>query len=116
MLATVLMTVMLTIIADIVMTGSGMLTGVKLGIDPDTYFHLTTQAVNITGFATGLIKAAIFGLLIGLIACHLGLSVKSWEGSNGVGSATTNAVVYGIVAVITADAIFTLIFYAYGLF
>jgi phospholipid/cholesterol/gamma-HCH transport system permease protein len=116
LLATVIMTVMLTIIADVVMIGSGMLTGTRLGIDSDTYFQLTREAVDITGFATGLIKAGAFGLLIALIACFLGLSVKPWEGSNGVGRATTNTVVYSIVAIIGADAIFTLIFYSYGLF
>ena len=116
LLATVIMTTLLTVIADVVMIASGMLTAVKLGIDSDVYFQLTLEAVNIMSFATGLIKAAVFGLLIGLIACSLGLSVKPWQGSEGVGRATTNAVVYGIVAIIVADAVFTLIFYSYGLF
>jgi phospholipid/cholesterol/gamma-HCH transport system permease protein len=116
MLATLIMTVMLTVIADVVMIASGMLTAVNLGIDADTYFKLTIEAVEVPGFVTGLVKAAVFGLLIGLIACFLGLSVKPWEGSEGVGRATTWTVVYGMVAVIFADAIFTLIFYSYGLF
>ena len=116
MLATLIMTVMLTVIANVVMIASGMLTAINLGIDADTYFKLTIEAVEVSGFVTGLVKAAVFGLLIGLIACFLGLSVKPWEGSEGVGRATTQTVVYGIVAVIFADAIFTLIFYSYGLF
>ena len=116
MLATVLMMVMLTIMADLVMTASGMFTSYMLGIDPDAYYQLTIEAVDVVGFVTGLIKAAVFGLLIGLIACFQGLSVKSWDGSVGVGQATTQTVVYGIVAIIGADVIFTLIFYAYGLF
>ena len=116
LLATVIMTIMLTVIADVVMIASGMLTAVKLGVDSDVYFQLTLDAVDIMSFATGLIKAGVFGLLIGLIACFLGLSVKPWRGSEGVGRATTNTVVYGIVAIIVADAVFTLIFYSYGLF
>ncbi|MHC4462379.1 MAG: MlaE family ABC transporter permease [Planctomycetota bacterium] len=116
LLATIIMTVMLTVIADVVMVASGMFTSVKLGIDPDIYFQLTTEAVDVSGFATGLVKAAVFGLLIGLIACSLGLSVKPWQGSEGVGRATTKTVVYSIVAIIAADAVFTLIFYSYGLF
>ncbi|OPZ99566.1 MAG: hypothetical protein BWY71_00954 [Planctomycetes bacterium ADurb.Bin412] len=55
-------------------------------------------------------------MLIGLIACFLGLTVKPWEGSEGVGRATTNTVVYCIVAIIVSAAIFTIIFYSYGLF
>jgi len=116
MFATVIMTVMLTVIADVVMVASGMFTSYKLGIDPGRYFQLTFEAVNVWGFATGLIKAGVFGLLIGLIACSLGLSVKPWQGSEGVGRATTNTVVYCIVAIIAADAVFTMIFYSYGLF
>jgi phospholipid/cholesterol/gamma-HCH transport system permease protein len=116
LLATIIMMVILTVIADVVMLASGMLTSVKLGIDPDVYFQLTTEAVNVTGFVTGLVKAGVFGLLIGLIACFLGLSVKPWQGSEGVGRATTKTVVYSIVAIIAADAVFTLIFYSYGLF
>ncbi|MCP4608700.1 MAG: ABC transporter permease [Planctomycetes bacterium] len=114
--ATVIMTVMLTVIADVVMVASGMLTSYKLGIDPDAYFQLTFEAIDVLGFATGLVKAGVFGLLIGLIACFLGLSVKPWQGSEGVGRATTNTVVYCIVAIIAADAVFTIIFYSYGLF
>jgi len=116
LLATVIMTVLLTIIADVVMIGSGTLTAMRLGIDFDTYYSLTLEAVDVIGFITGLVKAAVFGLLIGLTACFLGLSVKPWQGSNGVGKATTNTVVYSLVAVMGADAVFTLIFYAYGLF
>ena len=114
--ATVIMMVLLTVIADVVMIASGMFTSVRLGIDPDAYFQLTIEAVDVGGFITGLVKAGVFGLLIGLIACHLGLSVKPWQGSEGVGQATTNTVVYCIVAIIAADAVFTLIFYSYGLF
>jgi len=116
LLATVIMSVMLTVIADVVMIASGMLTSYKLGIDPNIYFQLTCEAVDVVGFATGLVKAGVFGLLIGLIACFLGLSVKPWQGSEGVGRATTNTVVYCIVAITAADGIFTLIFYSYGLF
>lgn len=116
LLATVLMTVMLTVIADVVMVFSGVLTGMKLGLDPDTYYQMSVSAVNLTGFVTGLVKAAVYGTLIGLIACHLGLSVKPWQGSEGVGQATTNTVVYSIVAIVISAAIFTMIFYSYGLF
>jgi phospholipid/cholesterol/gamma-HCH transport system permease protein len=116
LLATVLMTIMLTIISDVVLVGSGIIAAGKLGIDWQTCYRLTLEALNITAFLTGVAKAAVFGLLIGLIACFLGLSVKPWQGSDGVGSATTNTVVYSIVAIISADAIFTLIFYSYGLF
>ena len=116
LLATIIMTVLLTVIADIVMVAGGWMTALKLGIDSDIFFLLTRDAINMTGFLTGLTKAAVFGLLVGLIACFLGLSVKPWQGSDGVGCATTNTVVYSIVAIVVADAVFTVIFYSYGMF
>ena len=116
LLATVIMTVLLTVIADVVMILGGWLTSLQLGIDTDVFYQMTLEAVNITGFVTGLVKAAVFGLLVGLMGCYLGLSVQPWQGSEGVGKATTSTVVFSIVAIIGADAVFTVIFYAYGLF
>ncbi len=114
LLATMSMTILLAVIADVVMVTAGMITGIKLGIDPGIYFQLSKAAVNIAGFISGLIKAGIYGMLIGLISCYMGLNVKPWQGSQGVGQATTLTVVYCIVAVIVAAAIFTVIFFAYG--
>lgn len=116
MLATILMTMVLTVIADVVMVFGGYLTAMRLGIDGDVFYRMTVDAVEVVGFITGLVKAVVFGFLIGLISCHLGLTVAKWQGPEGVGRATTNTVVYSIVAVIGADALFTVIFYAYGLF
>lgn len=114
LVATTIMTILLTVIADVVMVFGGWLTGIQLGIDSDTYYNLSVEAVEISGFISGLVKAGVYGFLIGLIACYQGLSVKIWEGSAGVGRATTNTVVYSLVAVITSAAIFTVIFYRLG--
>ncbi len=116
LLATIIMTVMLSVIADIVMVFGGWITSIRLGLDSHVYYQMSKMAVDLSSFGTGLVKAGVFGLLIGLIACYLGLAVKPWQGSNGVGLATTNTVVYSIVAIVGADAVFTVIFYAYGLF
>ena len=116
LLATLIMTVLLSVIADVVMVAAGMATGNTLGIAPDLYLQLSREAVNVSGFISGLIKAGVYGMLIGLVSCYMGLSVKPWEGSEGVGRATTLTVVYSIVAVILAAAVFTVIFYAYGVF
>ena len=115
LLATTIMMILLTVIADVVMVVGGWLTALQLGLDSDTFYNLTIEAVDIKGFVSGLFKAGVYGVLIGLIACHQGLSVKTWQGSAGVGKATTNTVVYSIVAIVAAAAIFTVIFYQYGL-
>ena len=48
LLATVIMMVLLTVIADVVMVAGGWLTGMSLGLDPQVYYHTTKLAVNIT--------------------------------------------------------------------
>ncbi len=115
LMATIIMTVLLSVIADFVMVVAGMLTGIQLGIDSGIYIQMSKEAVDIMGFLSGLLKAGIYGMLIGLVSCYMGLNVKPWEGSEGVGKATTLTVVYSIVAVIVAAAIFTVIFFAYGI-
>jgi phospholipid/cholesterol/gamma-HCH transport system permease protein len=113
-LATVVMLTALTVIADVVGVGGGLLTAVMiLNLSADEYLHYTRMAVEHKDFLTGLVKAAVFGLLISMIACHEGLTVSG--GAEGVGRATTNTVIKSIVALITTDVIFTAVFYAYGL-
>jgi len=104
----------LAVIADAVAVMSGLLMGTTvLGLTYTTYMENTLQQVQTIDFVTGLIKAAVFGMLIGIIACTNGLKVSG--GAAGVGNATTNTVVQSILAIIIADLIFTSIFYATGL-
>ncbi len=111
-LATVLMLTGLAVIADVMGVGGGMFTAVYvLGVDPTTYLQLTQDALTNKDFLTGLIKAAVFGLLIAMLACYEGLNVSG--GAEGVGRATTGTVVKSIVALIATDCIFTVIFYVY---
>jgi phospholipid/cholesterol/gamma-HCH transport system permease protein len=113
-LATVIMIVGLAVIADVVGVMGGFATSwAALGIAPSVYIDATQNALVTKDFITGLVKAAVFGLLIAMIACQEGLNVKG--GAVGVGNATTATVVKSIVAIIGMDAVFTAIFYAFGL-
>ncbi len=85
-----------------------------LGIPWRTYYDNTVLQVEPIDFGTGLVKACVFGLLIGLIACGNGLKVTG--GAEGVGNATTRTVVQSIMAIVLADLIFTIVFYALGWF
>lgn len=112
-LATVIMMVCLTTIADFVGVLGGFATSISvLGIDPQLYIQNTQSALAIKDFITGLIKAGVFGLLISLIACFLGMHVRG--GAEGVGRATTQTVVLSIVSLIATDCLFTAFFYAMG--
>jgi len=113
-LATTVMIVGLAVIADTVGVIGGFLTSwAALGITPETYFQQTQAALVIKDFITGLVKAGVFGMLVSLIACYQGLTVHG--GAVGVGAATTATVVKSIVAIIGMDAVFTAVFYAFGL-
>jgi len=114
LLATILMLVGLAVIADVMGTAGGMLTGVLiLKVEPAVYIQFTQEALTNRDFLTGLLKAAVFGLLIALLGCYEGLNVKG--GAEGVGRATTQTVVKSIVALISTDCVFTAIFYVYEL-
>ena len=112
LLATVMMLIGLTVIADVVGVLGGMLTswGV-LDIRPAVYLENTRIALLYKDFFTGLIKAGVFGVLISMIACYEGFNVRG--GAEGVGRATTATVVKSIVALIATDCVFTAIFYLF---
>lgn len=113
LIATTTSLMALAVIADIMAVGAGMVMSASvLDIPPHAYIQSTIDQVGPRDFLTGLAKAGVFGLLIGLIACANGLKVSG--GAAGVGRATTNTVVESIVAIIFADLIFTAVFYALG--
>ncbi|MBU0639145.1 MAG: ABC transporter permease [Planctomycetes bacterium] len=111
--ATTVMLVGLTVLADVVGAFGGFLTAVFiLDISPRTYVDLTREALSMTDYFTGLFKAGVFGAVIASLACYEGLNVRG--GAVGVGRATTTTVVKSIVALIGADCVFTAIFYVLG--
>jgi len=112
-LATIISLIALTIIADIVAVASGAFVTITfLGVPYELYKSNTLAQLAVSDFVTGLVKAAVFGTILSLIACHNGLKVTG--GAAGVGRATTDTVVQTIVLVIIADLIITTIFYALG--
>ena len=93
--------------------GGLMISAAVLDIPPVRYLDVTQEALIYQDLFTGLVKAAVFGTLISLIACYEGLSVSG--GAEGVGRATTATVVKSIVALIATDCLFTSVFYLYEL-
>ena len=114
-LATIVMMVVLSVIADLMIALGGWLTSL-LVLGPESYvgyWQRMNDQLQYKDLYTGLIQAGVFGLLISLIACHEGLSVRG--GAEGVGRATTMTVVYSIVAIVSAACVFTVIFFIYDL-
>ena len=113
-LASILSLVLLTVLGDVTaVLAGGLMTVGFLGVPFELYKDNTLLALTSTDFLTGLLKAAVFGLLLGSIACYNGLRVTG--GAAGVGKATTDTVVQTIVLVIIADLIFTTLFFMVNL-
>ncbi len=113
-LATSVAMLLLTIVADVTIAAGGYLTSL-LVLGPESYigyWDRMQDQLRALDIITGMIMAGVFGLLISLIACREGLSVRG--GAEGVGRATTMTVVYSIVGIILSAGVFTTIFYALG--
>lgn len=111
--ATAVSLVMLAVLADICSVFFGGVIGVTaLGIPYEVYKANTLAQLVPSDFYTGLLKAAVFGVLLGLIACTNGLRVE--DGAAGVGRATTATVVQTTVAIVIADLLFSVVFYGLG--
>jgi len=80
-----------------------------LDIDPGQFIENIRWYVDPKDVFDGLIKSLVFGVLMGLIACHKGYNAKG--GAKGVGEATTGAVVVASVTVLVADYFLTALMY-----
>ena len=106
-----LMLPFLVLVTDIIGVGGGYLVSVfKLGFNPDAYINNTLEYLEVMDVASGLVKAAVFGYLIALMGCYHGFHSKG--GAQGVGKATTNAVVTGAILVLIFNYIITEAFFA----
>ncbi|HET6959445.1 MAG TPA: ABC transporter permease [Vicinamibacterales bacterium] len=111
LLAGFLMAPVLTIISDFVGIVGGWIVAVfQLQIASGVYWSSVTQALYTQDVWMGLIKPFVLGFVIVTTACHVGLRTKG--GTQGVGEATTVAVVTGSVAVIAVDFFVTKILIA----
>jgi phospholipid/cholesterol/gamma-HCH transport system permease protein len=105
-LAGVIMTPILTVIADFVgVIGGGIIAVFELQVASSVYWKSITDGLYIQDAWMGLIKPFAFGFVIMTIGCHVGLRTRG--GTQGVGRATTNAVVAGSVAVLAVDFFLT---------
>ena len=110
-LAATLMLPVLVLIADIIGVMGGWLVGVyKLGFISTTYLVNTFNFVEPLDVISGLVKAAVFGFLIATMGCYHGFNSRG--GAQGVGSATTNAVVSSSILLLIFNYVITELFFA----
>ena len=105
-LAGTLMVPVLTVIANGVgMLGAMIITVTQLGVSSGVFWNSVVTGLYMQDVWMGLIKPAFFGFVLVTIGCHVGL--RTTGGTQGVGRATTNAVVAGSVAVLVVDFLLT---------
>ena len=101
-IATIFMLFFLTIISDAVGISGGALISVTiLGLHLNSYLHTSYQSLQYGDVVQGLVKPLFSGFIISTVGCYFGMNTKG--GTQGVGRATTQAVVYSSVFIIVVD-------------
>jgi phospholipid/cholesterol/gamma-HCH transport system permease protein len=93
--------------------GAGLVCWLYGGMPPDVFLARLREAISVTTFSVGMIKAPFMALMIGLVACVEGFEVQGSAAS--LGSRTTSSVVKSIFLVIVLDGFFAMFFAAIGM-
>ena len=111
LIAGLLMLPLLVIVADIIGVFGGYIVGIyKLGFGPYEYISNTFEFLEAQDVVSGLVKAAVFGFLVALMGCYQGYHSRG--GAQGVGTATTKAVVSASILILTANYVVTELFFS----
>ena len=110
-LAGLLMLPLLVLVANVIGVMGGFIVGVyKLGFAPVEYLNRTFEFLEAQDVISGLVKAAVFGFIVALMGCYQGYNSRG--GAQGVGAATTRAVVSASILILTANYIVTELFFS----
>jgi len=105
-LAAIVVLPLLVVVANIIGVFGGFLIGTsKLGFNPATYLSITVDFLENADIISSLVKAAVFGFIVALMGCFHGFNSKG--GAQGVGRATTDAVVSAFIMILLANLIIT---------
>ena len=100
--ASTVMMFFLTVLGMMIGVAGGYFVGVKvLGTNPVTYINQSIDNTEVTDIWYGLIKSLVFGMVVGLIGCYKGFHTEG--GAEGVGKATTGAVVVSCMLILILD-------------
>ena len=99
---------LLCLYADLMGILGGMIVGIfMLDLNLMEYYNMTRASVSLNSFWIGLFQSVVFGILVAMAGCLRGMQCK--RSASAVGDAATSAVVTGIVAIVIATAIITLL-------
>jgi phospholipid/cholesterol/gamma-HCH transport system permease protein len=101
----------LVFVADIIGILGGYIVGIyQLGFNPSNYLQNTYDFLEPIDVISGLVKACVFGFIVTLMGCYHGYHSRG--GAQGVGQATTNAVVSASILILLFNYILTGLFFA----
>src|SRR5258707_5329907 len=104
--STVIMLFFLTILGDFLgLIGGNVVSIVLLGLDSRSYWSSAWETLVFSDVFMGLAKPVVFGFIVATIGCYYGLSTRG--GTQGVGRATTEAVVAAMILIIAVDVFIT---------
>lgn len=108
LVAAVVTVPLLVLVANIIGVLGGFLIGTeRLGLNSATYLQVTVDFLEQADVISSLVKAAVFGFFIALMGSYHGYHSRG--GAQGVGKATTNAVVSAFIAILLSNLIITVI-------
>lgn len=98
-------------VGDIIGIMGGWLVGTtRLGFNSTTYLQNTADFLETGDVMSGLWKGAVFGFIVALMGCYHGMN--SGRGAQGVGKATTNAVVSASILILASNYLLTEFFFS----
>tara|TARA_Y100000996_G_C22557735_1_gene656220 strand:+ start:3540 stop:4307 length:768 start_codon:yes stop_codon:yes gene_type:complete len=106
---TLAMPIFVTLVDFIGVMGGYIVSVYRLGFNENLYLINTINFLSIGDYLSGVFKATAFGFIISIISCYSGL--YSGKGAFGVGSATTNAVVFSSILILISNYILTEVFF-----
>ena len=110
-IAAVLTMPLLVVVADTIGIMGGYIVGIEsLGFNSGAYLKNTVDFLELSDVTSGLIKSAVFGFFIALMGCYHGFNSRG--GAQGVGRATTNAVVSASILILASNYIMTSLFFS----
>lgn len=110
-IAGTLMLPLLVLTGDIIGVFGGYLVSIyNLGFSPGSYLHQTWDILERIDVVSGLVKAGVFGFIVAVMGCYNGFN--SGRGAQGVGAATTYAVVSSSILILIFNYILTQVFFS----
>lgn len=111
LIAAVLTLPLLVFVADVIGIFGGFVVGTQtLEFNPGVYVKTTVDFLDMDDVTSGMIKSSVFGFIIALMGCFHGFNSKG--GAQGVGRATTNAVVMSSILILASNYLMTSLFFS----